>query len=507
MALNNITFVKGKGGLGRALPSKDNYSGLILYVATLPSGFTSGDRIKQVFSVEDAETLGILDDYSDETKATATYTFTAVGADGDTVALSIVEPKSTVSLGTFTKTSAESTVTLLAAAYVALINSGTITHGYTASNLVGVVTIVARPKLGVFLNTGTPVVATVVGTISGTIAQFGSGALVDGVASKLAVYHYHISEFFRMAPQGVLYVGCYAVPGGSHDFTEVDLVQAYAVGEIRQFGIYVDNTTFATSLITAAQLRATALEALNMPCSILLGCDQTAALSTLTDLSVMASKNVSVVISQDGYGLGYEVYKQYGKSITNLGVLLGAVSLAKVSEDIAWVSKFNISDGYENNVPAFANGVNFSVQTANLISQLNLYRFIFARTFVGLTGTYFNDDHCAVTWTSDYAYIDDNRVIDKSIRGIRTNLLPQLNSPLTLNSDGTLTDVTVAYFEGLCAIGLDQMIRDEELSAYDVTIDPSQDVLTTSILTIAVVLIKNGVARNIVVNIGFGTSI
>ena len=179
MALNNITFVKGAGGLGRALPSKDNYSGLILYVATLPSGFTSSDRIKQVFSVEDAETLGILDDYSDE-------------------------PKSVVSLGEFTKTSAESTVTLLAVAYAALINAGTITHGYTASNVAGVVTIVARPKLGVFLNTGTPIVATIVGTIAGTIAQFGSGALVDGVASTLAVYHYHISEFFRLAPQGVL---------------------------------------------------------------------------------------------------------------------------------------------------------------------------------------------------------------------------------------------------------------------------------------------------------------
>lgn len=506
MALNNITFVKGAGGLGRALPSKDNYSGLILYVATLPSGFTSGDRIKQVFSVEDAETLGILDDYSDETKATATYTFTTVGADGDTVELTVAEPKSVVSLGEFTKTSAESTVTLLAAAYVALINAGTITHGYTASNVAGVVTIVARPKLGVFLNTGTPIVATIVGTIAGTIAQFGAGALIDGIASKLAVYHYHISEFFRLAPQGVLYVSCNAI-GGTHTFTEIDLMQAYAIGEIRQIGIYVDDTTFATSLVTAAQTRATAMEALSMPVQILLGCDQTAALSTLTDLSTLASKNVSVVISQDGYGLGFELYKQYGKSITNLGVALGCVSLSKVSEDIAWVGKFNISDGYENNVPAFANGVNFSVQTTNLIAQLNLYRFIFVRTFVGLTGSYFNDDHCAVSWTSDYAYIDDNRVIDKAIRGIRTNLLPQLNAPLTLNSDGTLTDVTIAYFEGLCTIGLDQMIRDTELSAYDVTIDPSQDVLTTSTLTIAVTLIKNGVARNIVVNIGFGTSI
>jgi hypothetical protein len=51
------------------------------------------------------------------------------------------------------------------------------------------------------------------------------------------------------------------------------------------------------------------------------------------------------------------------------------------------------------------------------------------------------------------------------------------------------------------------MQREFELSAFSVTIDPSQDVLTDNELTIAVKLVPVGVADTITVNIGFAVSI
>lgn len=508
MALNDITFVKGQGGLGRPLPGKDHISGMIFYTGTLPSGFTSSDRIKQVFSVQDAENLGIVGDYSDETKATGTYLVTNAGATGDTINITVTEyPTSTnstgvVDLGTYTRLSTDTTASILAASLTAFINAGTLTHGYTASVNTATVTITARKGLGIFLNTGSPITVTPTGTIAGTLTQFSGG-----VASLKKPWHYHISEYFRIQPQGNLYIGMYAVPG-TYDFTDLVTVQQYANGEIRQFAVYCDGTTYSSGKVQAAQAVAATLESQKMPASIITTFNYSAAtLATLADLSGLASNKVSVVIGQDGFNLGYKIYKASGKSITNLGCVLGAVSLAKVSDDIAWIGKFDLSDGSENNVAAFANGVLFSAQSTSLLSTLNDYRYIFLTKQVGYTGTWVNDSHTCTLQSSDYAYIENNRTIDKAIRLLRIGYLPALASPIVLNSDGTLSDTSVAYFEGLGDQSMAQMVRDSEISDFDVTVDPTQNVQSTNKLVVAVKIVGVGVARNIVVNIKYVLSL
>jgi len=78
---------------------------------------------------------------------------------------------------------------------------------------------------------------------------------------------------------------------------------------------------------------------------------------------------------------------------------------------------------------------------------------------------------------------------------------------LVLKSDGTLQDTTVAYFESKGAETPAQMVRDTELSAQSVTVDPAQDVLATSTVEVAIALLPIGVSRNIIVKIGFTASI
>lgn len=506
MSLNNITFVLGKGGLGRPLPGQDYISGLIFYTANLPSGFSAGSRIKQIFSVPDAEALGIKDDYSDATPATAVETVTGVGANGDTVNISITELNGVVvNLGTYTKTAGEATVTAVAAAIKAIINAGTLTHGYTADNVAGVLTITAPKRLGVFLNSGTPVAVTIVGTVAITVAQ-PSG----GVASQQAVWHYHISEYFRMQPQGNLFLGLFAVPG-TYNYNEVTTLQTFANGTIRQVGVYKNVAPAATGGdLTALHNVCQANVVLHKELIGLLATDISAVadLSTLYDLSQLtANLAAGMNISQDGGALGATLYLTTGKSITNLGAELGAVSLAKVSEDIAWPQKFNISDGTENDVVAFANGQLASAISDGLQTQLQNFRYIFLRKFVGVAGSYFNDDLSAVAANSDYAFISNNRTIQKATRGVYAALVPSLNSPLLLNSDGTLSDTTIAALGVISENPLLQMIRDGELSAQQVVINPAQNVLQTSVLVITINLVPIGTARNIQVNIGFNVSI
>lgn len=506
--LNDITFIKGQGGLGRSLPGQDYISALLFYTANgnLPVGFTTTARVKQLFSVADAENAGIKDDYNDATAATGSYLVTAIGADGDTLSLFVQETDQLLALAAYTKAPSETTVTAIGAKLAANINAGTVNHGYTASASTGTVTITAPKKFGIFLNAGTPLSAVTTGTIAGTVTQFSAG-----VASLQALWHYHISEFFRIQPKGFLYVGFFLTPSGAYTFADITTMQNFAVGAIRQIGVLKNLAAFATADIVAINSVCLANDAVHKPLSAVYAANMAAVndISTVADLAPLNANKVSAVISQDAGGLGYFLFRTTGASVTNIGATLGAIALAKVSESIAWIAKFNISDGTECEVLAFANGTLYSDASVsdNLLSALNDRRYIFLRKFSGFAGSYFNDSHTAIAKNSDYAYIENNRVIDKAIRGIYVSLLPSLNSPIQLNRDGTISDTTVAYLESQAAVNLDTMIRDTEIGAFQVTINPSQNVLATDKIVIAVDLVINGVARHIEVPIGFKPSI
>ena len=514
--LPSITFNKGQGGLGRALPGQDYISGMLIYTANgnLPSGFTTSARVKAFYALTDAETAGITNTYADATAAAATYLITTAGATGDTIELkvadiSILGVAQSTSLGVYTKVTADSSIALLGASLAASINAGTITHGYSATFSTATLTLTAPKRLGIYLNTGTPLTATIVGAIAGTITQFAAATV--GVASKTAVWHYHISEFFRLQPQGVLYVGFYAVPG-TYTFTDITTIQQFANGTIRQIGVFKDPAAaYSTADITAINTVCVANDTAKKPISAIYAADLSATtdISALTDLSLLTANKVSDCIAQDGAAQGNYLFLTTGKSSTCLGALLGTVSKASVSQSIAWVNQFPISNGTECEVLAFANGQKFTdvAITDNLLEALNAKRHIFLKKFVGLSGSFWNDSHTAIAVTSDYAYIENNRTIDKATRVLYAALLPSLNSPLQLNSDGTLSETTVAYLESQADVALDALVRASELSAKLVVINPSQNVLSTSQIIIAVTLVINGVARYIVVPIGFKPSI
>jgi hypothetical protein len=507
MALNDIIFVKGQGGLGRPLEGEDYISGMLNYTAdgNLPSGWSTSARIKALFSVPDAENNGILEDYSDATASQATITVSLIGTNGDTVVLTANEPfGKIVDLGTYKKVSGDSTTDLVAIAIAALINENTWQHGYSATEATSVVTVNFPKKLGSYPNTGTPLTVQDNGDIATAVAL-----LNNGYHSRQAIWHYHIAEFFRIQPKGVLYVAFFPYPT-TYDFAEIRLVQNYAGGKIRQIAVYAKWRVFNTADITAIHNEIVNNSDVNhKPLSALYAGKMTGIsdLSTLTNLNTLTANKCSAVISQDGAGLGAFLAVTSGQSITTIGATLGAVALASVSDDIGWISKFNISNGYECDTIAFANGQMLSDLSQNLLTLLDNYRYIFLLKYVGIAGSYFNDSHTAITVQSDYAYIENNRTIDKAIRGIYSSVLPSLNSPLVLNSDGTLTDNTIAVFTGLAEVNLLQMVRNVELSAFAVTIDPTQNVLSTNNLTIAVKLVPIGVARQITVNIGFTLSI
>lgn len=399
MALPKLTINLGAGGLGRPLEGKDHVSGLISFQAdaTLPAGFGT-DKIKQIFSLKDAEDLGI---------------------------------------------------------------------------------------------------------IKGS-ADFG-------------VLWYHISEFFNGNARGILWVGLYdgavgTIPNFSaHTFPELAEIQATANGEIRQLGISLTNTPMVTAILDLIDTEAKKLRADGVPLSVIYGGDISATtdLSTLPDLKTLDNELVSVVIGQDGSGVGSELATSTSKSVVGLGTVLGIVSSAKVSESIAWVERFDVQHGAELDEIAFGNGDLTKLKSKSFLDALATKGYVFFRKFtaINLSGTYITDSLTAVSSTSDYATIENNRTIDKASRLINTFVTPKLNSPLTVNPDGNLSEPTIATFKDLTDSALQQMLVDGEISAFESIIDPTQDVLSTSKIIITVKIVPVGVAREIEYTVGYILSI
>jgi hypothetical protein len=394
MGLSTVTVNVGQGGLGRRAPNQDKISGLLFFNDTLPSGFASDDRVKKVFSLEEAEDLGVLDS-----------------------------------------------------------------------------------------------------------------------VSAHQIEHYHISEYFRINPEGELWLGYFAVPGGSYDFTEIATMQIAASGEIRQMGVYAGALTYATSQLTTIQGIISGMDAAYKQFSVLYAANMEAITavsgwSSVGDARTLSAPKVTPIAGQDGGGAGAALYVSKSQSITFLGAALGAVSKASVEQSIGNPENFNLSDGTELEVPALANGDLVTDLTSTALGGIKDDGYLVLRKYTpDIAGTYAERCPTAVAATNDFAWIETNRAVDKAIRLIRSLLIPQLNSNLYLNSDGTLRNDTVGFFQDLAQGVLEGMEADGEISTGEASVNPAQDVLSTSTLTISVQIVPVGIAETIVLNIGLTTSL
>ena len=499
MSLNNIVFNKAQGSLGNIGTNTDFISGIIFFSDTV-----SLQGKYKFASVQDAMADGFSYNANDGVSSSCTVTIGTAGNTGDSLAISSVDiTGNPITLASYVVPSASTTATLQAADIVLLINKSN--TGFSATNASGVITIKANVNTGVYYNTKTLTIAKT-GAIVATATAFSGG-----VASNIAIYFYHISEYFRLNPNGLLYVGIFST--ATRLTNELTQLQSFANNSIVQIAVYDDTTSGVVSNLTVAlnyyQTQLLALEATKQWISALLytfNCPTTQTMISLPDLSGLLDYKVSCVVSQDGAGKGNSLYIASGKSISNIGACLGTISLAAVSQDIGQVSAFNISDGVEDQTLAFINGTfytNYAYSDLNVIDNL---RYIFLVNYTGYAGSYWNKGNTAVSTTSDYNLIPRNRTIDKAIKLLYQALLPIIDNRLYVNADGTLTSLTVKFVQSLCNSTLTQMISSGDLSNADVIVPANQNIIQTNNLTINVRLIPTGFAQLITVNVGFVTN-
>ncbi len=338
--------------------------------------------------------------------------------------------------------------------------------------------------------------------------------------------YYQVSQFFRINPSGDLWV----MGIGATDYkdlvskSEVLLSDDSVNGEIRQLAVtYSNKDTVFNSLATpdgnsteeavgeAAKITEKAFLQDYRPLEIFLegkgfgvflkpdssNDGAIPGVSTAKDLRDLNAPNVSVTIAMDKQKAKDANYN----NTAAVGVLLGAVSKAKVSENIAWIEKFNLTgDGFRS--VGFVGGENLPTEGDQ--GTLNAMGYIFTRKHIGIPGVYFNDSHTCTKETDDFAFIESNRTINKAARIARTALLPKLNSPVLVDPEtGKLPPSVVKGYETLCRSALERMISNEEASDIDVFVDPDQDILADSRLIVKMAIVPLGTARQIIVNLGF----
>jgi len=504
MALPNITVNRTQGNIVRPALSDDSTSGMVFYSNTYPSGFSGATQVAVVNSVKEAYDLGIVDDYSTETKATSTITFnTAISNSTSVTVLSNFPSAATevVSAFTFSATGTASQATELAT----YINNGL---EYFASATNNVVTVTAPQStnsqlVGANINTKTL-------SFSGGSGNVTITAFSGGVSTDVRPWAYHISEHFRLG-NGRLYIGVFPVPG-SFTFNEIKTLQDFANGEIRQVGVYKSGSwsgTFTAADVNSIQEVCNTLGDEKHPLSVVLQPNINGlTLNALPNLQAYSAPNVSVLIGQDGANVGAAIANVFTYSVGMMGAVTGVISSFRVSDSIAWVGKLQSLpfSTAELDTPAFANKALVSNTSTVAQDALADKNYTFLRRIPDLAGSFISDSKTAVSNTNSFFSIERNRTIDKARRVVAAGLSPLLNSPVDVNSDGTLSALTINVYKQVCNTQLDVMVSNQELSAYSVNIDPNQNVLATDTINITLVLTPKGVARFITVDVSFGVT-
>ncbi|MDR2009221.1 MAG: DUF2586 domain-containing protein [Bacteroidales bacterium] len=477
MALNDIKFTKTNGGMGRTAANEDPVSGLIMGLEGIDvSKLTGFDKV-------------VLKAKTDTTDEIALYT-TKLRFFEQLAGLGITEQilETSVNLGN--------------------------NHSYTSDKLL-------------------------------EIEKELAGQYKHAVACNTIVYH--VKEFFRMNNAGTLYFTIKT--GNDVESSDIEKLQDYSGGIIRQVAVFTKELEVDTiNLIdkyqeVCANTIDGGLEAKHKPLSVVVGyCgisydvnteeiidnnevvtgyeikltktkiesetedSKNATLAKFTKANDYILKdrcNVSLVISCD---LDTNIIAKLGPYAyySCIGTTLGAISKASVHECIAWVQKFPLS----LSVPGFISGDVLRNVSNSDLELINDQRYIFVRTHVGDANNYFNDSYTLDVETSDYAYIENVRTMDKACRGIRTNLLPYLNSPLHVNATtGKMQNYVIENLKTVAGKTLELMEQAGELSGYIVDIDPDQNVVSNSTVEFVIKKVGVGVMRHVRIQIGYTTQI
>jgi Protein of unknown function (DUF2586) len=226
-------------------------------------------------------------------------------------------------------------------------------------------------------------------------------------------------------------------------------------------------------------------------CGIIDGRGWNGVVGDLTDLHTYQYPKVSVMLG--GSALS--------KKSASVGLALGRLAKLPVQRNVG-----RVKDGGVNvTTPTFTSGESvrkYSIAQMNSIHD-NGYLF-FRRYPAGLASVYFNDDPTATTSNDDFLTIANNRVIHKAIKVVYATYVNELNDEVLIGSEGKIAPTQIRYLEEILKNGLRlQMFDRGEISDFDVTIDPNQNILSNDKVLIVTRIVPVGHTKFIEIELGY----
>lgn len=351
-------------------------------------------------------------------------------------------------------------------------------------------------------------------------------------ASNHVLVHYHINEFFRLAPNAELWI--MLVEQGTTltqmatkttGALEALILAEETAGKIKYAGLILNpETSYEPTITTGIDADVlTAIPKAQELVDYLLGesiyldniviegrsFDPTAS---YPDMRTKNAGSVQVCIGQDpAIASLHAIHANHAA----VGSFLGMVAVRQVNENAGSVDIINkptakkgyadypLSDGIVWLSAALSGGTLVSSLTQAKKTDLTTRGYIYAGSYRGYAGVFFNSSPTCTSLSSDYAFGENNRVWNKGARICRETLMPKMKGVLKTDpTTGFIKSTSASGMEALVNTALKKRLVDvNECSGAEASIDPQQLVDDSHPLIIKVRIVLDKIIHEMNVDI------
>lgn len=342
-------------------------------------------------------------------------------------------------------------------------------------------------------------------------------------ANESVLVYNEIKDFFTYCPDGILHLIPCAEALSPSALVALDAFKSAvrSVPEAKVIGIMNTTTTVPTidDEVEPVQTFVNDFKAefRYIDAVILEGKGEAAAITPIAnypDLRAKNAANVSVSIAQDPSVASVDAaYAKYA----SIGSVLGMLAVRQVNENLGSVDILNKPDAFKGreDYPLTIDGT--SSWEASQLSDGNAFEtlsnadqksltdsgYIYAGSFNGYGGVFFNNAPTCVEKEDDFAYIENNRVWNKASRLIRATLIPKVRGIVKKDPvSGFIKSSTISDWNSRLNKALETMITDNEISGFDFYIDPKQVLAEDSPLKVKGQIVVDGIVFEFDVDLG-----
>lgn len=337
-------------------------------------------------------------------------------------------------------------------------------------------------------------------------------------ANNNVMVHYHVDEFFRLAPEGKL-VLILTTQTSAEDYLALDIAKTTfkTYSDVKAIGLLqnvVNAELVLADEISAAQafVNTLALEHVLIDAIYLEG--RGIGMGNLADNRDNNAANVCVVIGQDpdiaSITAAYNDYAAVGsvmgmRAVRNVSEHLGSTDIITKPDIARGQGTYSLTSDSPKRwqTASLSDGTAFDSLSAVQRDEITDKAHIYAGSYANFDGVYFNGEPTCIDISSDYAQGENNKLWNKAARGIRTALLPKVKSKVKVDPDsGFIRNTSAKYLESVASKPLQKMLADDLISGYTLQIPTDQSPNDQSPLKVNATITKDRIVHVFEVTLG-----